>query len=664
MQKTTTAVALFLFFHVICLAQSLPKPVAPAFPQDTVPAEITLQGNDDSMQLVANLRPLRQIAGAPAAFYTYFWEMGDGTFSFSKNPVPQYKDTGTYQVRLYATNNYDDGKAPPTSPRPIKVKKPVKNSTWASHFFHGAGNIEMKINRNPKPGEDFMALIGYRNLSGDVGSGSLVLFFNEKQFGHDGFHMTEKRSYHGEDSSSLQTLLAALNPPDDNMNIALARGPHAAAAAPFGEAAKAMIQSMQSTYNGHTVLHYSNAAPDKEQFLFLNMHTLPEMIQDTNATVTMTAMLVPDNPAMQPEMYQLEMAIVASHDPNRLQLKRHRINYRFMGKKKELTYKVQFQNTGKGPAKKVAIGIAVPRQLNTETIKLLEISPACISCDSAYQQQSCIDTVRTRDSVYFVFRNIYLPGLQQEGVMDPDSTKGFVRYSVLFKKKPRKIPFSSRAAIIFDKNEPIYTNRATARFIKGISPTIIAGYNFTPNSRDYTLKGPLQVGVALAPFAPDRPYFQAEAYAGLQEKEISREQLTRDKRDTMYNGQGYLISGRGQQTTLTRNTLQIVPLHFRYNISKWIGIGAGALAQVDVSTQTSTVSNIYLSDFQQPDVPLHTFRNTVKEETKWFTGWNAAPFVDLQIGKVKTGPAIGLRYLRQLAGNTPNRFFVYASYKL
>jgi hypothetical protein len=662
MQHAAPVLTLFLFFSSFCMAQT---PSAPTFPQDTVPAEIMMQGADDSLQLAAKLRPLRQIAGAPTSFYTYFWELGDGSFSFSKTPELHYKDTGTYQVRLYATNNYDDGKAPPTKPRPIKIKKPVKNSTWASHFFHGAGNIEMKTNRNPKPGEDFMALIGYRNIAGDAGSGTLLLFYNEKQFGHSGFDLTEKRSYHGEDSSSLQSLLTKLETPEQQSDIAWARGPYAApAAATNNAAAKALLQSMQSTYSSHTVLHYSNANKTTEQFLFLNMHTLPEMIQDTNATVTMTAMLVPDNELMAPEVYELEMAVVASHDPNRLQLKKHRINYRFMGKKKELTYKIQFQNTGRGPAKRVAIGIAVPRQLNTQTIQLKEVSPACIACDSAYQLQSCIDTVRTKDSIYFVFRNIYLPGLEQEGVTDPDSTKGFVRYSILFKKKPKKIPFSSRAAIIFDKNEPIYTNRATARFIKGFSPGIVAGYTFATNSGDYTLKGPLQLGAVLAPFAPDRPYFQVEAYAGILEKESSNTTIVRDKRDTTVNGQVYLIAGRNQLVTTSRQSLQLVPLHFRYNINNWVGVGIGALAQINITTKTTTESKVYLSNFQQPTVIVNTVGKTVADNPQWLASFNAAPFADIQVGKIKSGPAIGLRYLHQLAGDTRDRFFVYAIYKL
>lgn len=263
-----------------------------------------------------------------------------------------------------------------------------------------------------------------------------------------------------------------------------------------------------------------------------------------------------------------------------------------------------------------------------------------------------------------MFNNIYLPGLQQEGVTDPDSTKGFVRYSILFKKKPKKIPFSSSAAIIFDKNEPIYTNRATAKFIKGFSPGIVAGYTFSPNTSDYTLKGPLQLGAVLAPFAPSRPYFQVEVFAGLLEKESAQTPIVRDKRDTTVNGQLYLIRGRNQVTTTTRQSLQLVPLHFRYNFNSWVGMGVGAMAQVNIATKTTVESKVYLTDMQQQDVVSNIVSETTASNPRWFASFNAAPFVDLQVGKIKSGPAIGLRYLRQVTGDTPDRFFVYAIYKL
>src|SRR5882757_6671173 len=386
--------------------------------QDSIPPEIKVEEAGDSIHFTARLRPLRQLAGAPTAYYSYFWELGDGRFSFDKDPLYAYRDTGVYQVRLYATNNYDDGKAPPTRPRPVKIKKKVSGNVWASHFFHGGGNIEMKINRNPRPGEDFVAVVGYRNQQRDSLSGAIVLFYNERQFGQKGFDLAEKRYYNKEDSSNLNTLMAGLGPRVTEYGVAAARqriglteafipsGPEIGydQAPNYAGEAQSMLQSLQKEYSQQTVLHFPAVSNGEEKFVFMDLNTLPTMINDTNATVVLTAMMVPDNPDFPPEIHRLEVAVVASHDPNYMQIKPRRINYRFMGKKKELTYTVHFQNTGRGPAKKISIGIAVPRQLNSSSVQLKTMSPVCRWCDSAYNRQSCIDTIRTADSLYFVFK--------------------------------------------------------------------------------------------------------------------------------------------------------------------------------------------------------------------------------------------------------------------
>ena len=666
--------------------------------QDSIPPEIRVEERGDSIHFSALLRPLRQIAGAPSSFYTYFWELGDGRFSFDKDPLYAYRDTGLYQVRLFATNNYDDGKAPPTRPRPVKIrKKPNGANSWASHFFHSNGNIEMKINRNPRPGENFVTLVGYRNQSADSLGGSIVLFFNERQFGQQAFALTEKRTYNGEDSSSLGTLMASLIPQNESLAISGQPDPveknsgltHQAAGRSEEEAgwagayrasngedlvpmdipvsftseARSMLHTLQNTYQQHTVLHFPAVAAGEEKFLFMDMNTLPGMLQDTNAMVSLTAMLVPDNPALAPEVYQLDMQVVASHDPNRMQLKSRRINYRFMGKKKELTYRVQFQNTGKGPAKRISIGIAVPKQLNTKSIELKSMSPVCRWCDSAYNRQSCIDTIRTDDSVYFVFNNIYLPGLQQEGVTNKDSTQGFVEYSIRFRKKPKKIPFSTRAAIVFDKNEPVFTNKATARFIKGLSPGIMVGYSALPSSGGYSARGPLQFGYVLAPYAPSRPYFQVEVFVGLLQQDAFNSTVVQTQQDTVIGNLKYLITGRSTKTTTQRNSFEITPLHYRYNISNWLGVGLGAMVQVNLSQQTTVEKKVYFINQLLP-LNVMTSVSSTKSGTQWLGNWNAAPFADIQVGRVRTGPVLGLRYLRLLKGDITNRFFLYAGFKL
>ncbi|HVU58227.1 MAG TPA: PKD domain-containing protein [Puia sp.] len=645
--------------------------------QDSIPPVIHVEEVGDSVHFSSQLRPLRQIAGAPSAFYTYFWELGDGRFSFDKEPLYAYRDTGIYQVRLYATNNYDDGKAPPTRPRPVKIKKKASGNVWASHFFHGSGNIEMKINRNPRPGEDFVAILGYRSGQMDSLSGAIVLFYNERQFGQKGFDLAEKRYYNKEDSSSINTLMASLETRNGeylvrgDMQHGLSgqafrpSGPEITydAAPNYAGEAQSLLQSLQKEYTGHTVLHFSGVHNGEERFVFMDLNTLPTMIQDTNATVALTAMMVPDDPSYPPELHRLEVAVVASHDPNHMQIKPRRINYRFMGKKKELTYAIHFQNTGKGPAKTITIGLAVPRQLNSSSVQLKTMSPVCKWCDSAYNSQSCIDTIRTDDSLYFVFRNIYLPGLQQEGVTDKDSTKGFVEYTIRFRKKPKKIPFSTRAAIIFDKNEPVITNRSTARFIKGISPGIMAGYVYSPSNGNYSTNGSLQLGYVLAPYAPSRPYFQLEAWAGLLQQDNSTSGVVQDQKDTAIGAGKYLIVGREMKTTVKKNSFEVTPLHYRYNIGNWVGIGLGAQVMVNISEQTTTEYKVYMRNTLLP-VEISTSSAFQKAKTQWLHTWNAAPFADLQIGRVRTGPVLGLRYIRLLKGDVSNRFFLYAGFKL
>jgi hypothetical protein len=316
-----------------------------------------------------------------------------------------------------------------------------------------------------------------------------------------------------------------------------------------------------------------------------------------------------------------------------------------------------------GPARRIAIGIAIPRQLNAASVKLKSLSPACVWCDSAYDRQSCIDTSRNGDSLYFVFNNVYLPGLQQQGVSDQDSTKGYIEYAIRFKNKPKKIPFNTAAAIVFDNNQPVYTNKATARFIKGLSPGIMAGYIYSPANGNYSTKGSLQIGYVLAPFAPSRPYFQIEAWAGLLQQDQSTTGIIKDQKDTLIGVDKYVITGRETRKLFKKNSFEVTPLHFRHNFGNWLGIGIGAQVMVNISEQTEIDNKVYFTSTLLPNV-VNSSMSIQRTKTTWLGSWNTAPFIDLQAGGVRQGPVIGLRYLRLLKGDVTNRFFLYAGFKL
>src|SRR5690606_31122930 len=162
------------------------------FPAGDDSVTIYFADQGSQTQFSAGLRPLRQIAGAPEAFYTYYWEFGDGSFSFDEMPVHTYADEGEFEVRLYATNNYDDGKAPPARAKKYRKKSPaatpgvapvsdevVTPASGSPRVFKGDNVLMLKTNRMPRPEEEMVLIAGYRNLSvqGPPVSGTLVLFF-------------------------------------------------------------------------------------------------------------------------------------------------------------------------------------------------------------------------------------------------------------------------------------------------------------------------------------------------------------------------------------------------------------------------------------------------------------------------------------------------------
>jgi PKD repeat protein len=642
---------------------------AKAQTNDSAAAEVNPQIEDNRVKFNATLRPLRQIAGAPASFYSYFWEFGDGSYSFEKEPVHTYIDTGDYDVRLYATNNYDDGKKPNTRPRRLRVnKRSMLAENKTPTFFTGEGSIEIKSNQMPKPGEDMVLLIGYRNTANNAApvSGSVMLLYNEKQFSQNCFDIADTHSYHQEKPIGLESMMAWMNNTDATEEQEVKNKDLFTVASAINAPATDRRQMMQqvkqemSGFRKHTIWKINEVQKGEEQFMFVTINTLPEMISDTNAVVTISGLFIPDDPSMEMEKFSLEMQVVASHDPNRMLLKNKKLNYRFTRKSKENAYKVQFQNTGKGPAKKVAITITIPGLLNTASLEIVGMKPACVWCKTATENQSCIDTVVTKDSIQFVFNNIYLPGTQQDGVSDPDSTKGYIKYRIRFGKKMHKVPFQSRAAIVFDKNEPIYTNRSTGSFKKGISPGIILAFGSTPGKVPANMAAKqYAVGFTISEYAAYKKYFQWELFL---RSDRSFEQFTGRLQggDTILNGTSYKVRYRDNYEKIKIAAIEVVPVQLRYNLASFVSAGIGALVSAEVSRKTNSYERALVTD------PNGTGTFTLEGETgkqkESFTTVRGALFADAQLGKVRTGPAIGIRFLQYVNPSYQN-IMLYVSWK-
>lgn len=638
--------------------------IATAQQGDTTAIDLQVQNN--KAKFSSTLRPLRQVAGAPEAFYTYFWEFGDGSFSFRENPTHIFKDTGIFNTRLYATNNYDDGKPPPLKTKPVKIKTSTYAANENSMFFKKGGSIEMKVNRMPKPNEDMVLIMGYRNENKNIPmDGSVILFYNEKQFRNNNFDITEERTYNNEKITSLKSVTAfsekikQLSPAWNvaSADISMLQGEGGYADSKSSE----LIASRQKYFKANKAWHFSNLKQGAEKYFFISLHTAAEMIRDTNAVVTLTGMFVPDDPNGDIEEFNLELQIVASHDPNRMMLKKQHLNYRFTGTKRENEYTVRFQNTGAGPSRQVTIGVGVPQMMDAQTLEVLDIYPKCIMCRLARAGESCFDTLIRKDSIYFIFNNIYLPGLREAGMTDPDSTWGFVRYRMHFSRQLKKLPFESSASILFDKNKPVRTNIAKGDFKPGRSPGIIVGYNriVGENSRYFKDDNYFSAGVSISQYSPYRKYLQAELLAGIRS---FPEQLVNhlQNKDTTINNEQWLIICRDTYQKHKVIKLHLVPLQLRYNFSNIIAGGVGTQICLDAITQTSSRQDMQL---RKQGAISPTVITSTQMQKKWFRGFDAALFADIQVGKVRAGPVAGIRYLHYFRF-PQNVLFLYAGWRL
>lgn len=656
-----------LLFIVFCF--SLGSIHAQILPTDTVPAIIKSTTENGVTRFTSELRPLRQIAGAPEPFYTYFWEFGDGGFSFEKEPSHIYKGTEPFMARLFATNNYDDGKRPPTRPKPIKpgTSKPMIASTQTdrSNLFKMGGNIEMKSNCMPKPGDDMMVVFGYRNKleNGQANiNGTVAILYNDAEFSNNNFVLEETRSYFQEKKSDLKSMLNTAYVTSSKQPVYYAS---LGKETPIHYTAdeKTILKDKVKYFKSHESWRFENLKQNEERFLFMHFKTTPEMLKDTNAVVRISAVFIPDNPLLETEFFNMELQIVASHDPNKMVLRKSRMNYRFTGKSRELTYKIRFQNTGKGPAKKVDVGVNISEIFNQETIKITKTKPEVINCDSAYTNQSCIKLIKGTDSVHFVFSNIYLPGLQQKGVNDADSTIGFVEYKIKFKEKPKKLPIKTGAAIVFDKNEPIYTNRAVGRFKMGLSPGIILGYGFPfeTDNKNYLNNKNIVIGGSLAPYAPHRSYWQVELYLNSFKENTYLVNSSVGLKDTTINNRDYKIERKDYYKTSKVITINAVPLQWRYNISKYIGAGVGSLVSLDLY-QKSKDELDYKFGVNAAGVSIPNLKVVANEAKKNFTDARVSFFTDIQLGLVRVGPSIGFRYIYDPKTKN-NRSATYVTWK-
>ncbi len=167
------------------------------------------------------------------------------------------------------------------------------------------------------------------------------------------------------------------------------------------------------------------------------------MFGDTLRSVAILCLDMPDLLASN-DRDTLTQAVVASFDPNdKAVAEGERISLAQATARKDLHYRVRFQNTGNFPAVRVVIRDTLSTNLDAASIRLLSAS------------HSCRMVLSETNIVEFQFDPIYLP----DSISNEPESHGFVEFSV--KPKSNLVlgdSFENTAFIYFDANLPVKTN--------------------------------------------------------------------------------------------------------------------------------------------------------------------------------------------------------------
>ena len=642
-----------IFFLLILV--SLPM-IGQNKPQDTLtrsaPIFYDVLGN--KVEFTPEMPPLNQVAGAPKAFYTYYWEFGDGNFSFQEKPKHKYKNKGEYTARLWSTNNYDNGKPPTSRPESIKIESNLDKSSASVDISSESGpdiflddeHLVIKTNRDPLPNEEMVLITSYKNDKNYATSGSLYFFYNDNHFKDNNFIIEDTRLHNGENILVEEPAFAFQNDSDlSPIFLANTREEVLDRNRVLQDSTKRLVlpvtlEESKKLYRNHQLIEFNDMQPGEERHVFRTLKTTPEMLKDTSAIVTLRTIYVPDKNYGNHSVKDTELEIVTSHDPNKMSSNGAVLNYRLVRYKK-VKFKVKFQNDGEGPANTIRLEVDTPEMFDKSSLEVLEMYPECPICPKEEVNYSCLDTISKDNKLIFTFKNIYLPGTAQKNVVDRDSTKGFVRYSMKFGKDFHKKKTRSRTAIYFDKNEPIITNYSATRFLPGISIGAKAGYIYTP-SKDKSRE--VFAGVTVSPFKSYRGYLQSEFFISAASFEDLKSFETSDLNDVGIES----LQRFSEKNKANNITAYLVPISYRYNLNNFLAVEAGVQLKLDFQSEitTETLGEAFLNIPDKGEIRDQENDSFQKSEcTDNFANFNSGVFIGVNAGAVRIGPSVGVRYV-------------------
>ena len=239
--------------------------------------------------------------------------------------------------------------------------------------------------------------------------------------------------------------------------------------------------------------------------------------------------------------------------------------------------------------------------------------------------------------------------------------KSFQKLVGYLNKKIINQTFEGRIAMILNMQEPLFDNPSQIDCKQNGTAALMGGYCLYPNhsGRENVNDNNLTLGINLPMWMPFHKNIQGEMILSICN---SRERWAGEKQaiDTTIN---YVrVKGSALVYELTRlSSIDIVPIKISCRLSGFLCVGAGSLITFNAITHKSSEQSVYFLQSDKP-VPSLSSKNEIPA-SQWYKGSNMALFADIQMGRVRAGPALWIRYMHCFNG-PPNRIFIYACWRL
>lgn len=396
-------------------------------------------------------------------YWKYFWEFGDGHYSFARAPRYCFKEKGLYKVRVSLMPYYS---YEPTKVIEKEISVTQNCNNEKTYSFDGLINIDTNSDGELVPGTEIQVILNYkmpRNAS--TGEGYLFFFYNSDQekrklklnFYPLAYRRNAERTYNAQVESNLNIeTIAGLDVDTKNYLATIGKDHQMRAFAvklPAGEHNRAFVTVAASNALDTTIIKGKKG----------------ELI--TNLKAIWLPKGIPFSKSEQEMNYGLRMLSV--HDPNKMSIESPKgFAYYKKSSPEAFEFKVEFQNEGGRPVKKVDIAVPWPDNFDYTKISIKDRDPSatdnCLVCPETFDPEidtvvSCfkLDTTRVlmEDSIYLTFYNVLIHGKREKGVGGGRFTKGFITFSAPSNKKAiDKTKIGAR--ITFEGGEDFFTRYA------------------------------------------------------------------------------------------------------------------------------------------------------------------------------------------------------------